>query len=428
MSSQTFGLLGEKLGHSWSPAIHARLGNYSYQLIEKTPHEAQAFILQKKWRGLNVTIPYKKLAAKLANHTSPHVKTLGAANTLVVQNNEIYAENTDVLGFQYLLDTFCAKNFHQDAHQLLSNKKVLVLGTGGASAAVAYVLREVGARVICISRTGVDTYQNLTSRHADAVLLVNTTPVGMYPNCPQSPVDLETLTKLEQLKGIIDIIYNPLTTRLGHFAHKLNLPFANGLSMLVAQALYSSELFLGTTQPKDLIANISHDLKIQKSNICLIGMPGVGKTSVGRLLAHKLKRPFVDLDEAFELSFNAKPSAVIASQGEDAFRAQEHKICAQATKEQGVVIACGGGIVTRSQNYELLKQNGVIVLLERPLEVLDTKGRPLSHTYGLESLAQQRMPLYQSWADVRLTGDTSVTTTEQALETQLKTYFDSQNI
>ena len=242
-----FGLLGRTLGHSWSREIHARLGSAPYALLELEPEEVAPFVREGAWRGLNVTIPYKREAALLADVRSAAVERIGAANTLVrADDGRIVAENTDVLGFAWMLERFCRERLGASAHDALAGEKALVLGSGGASQAVVDALAHtVGARPVVISRTGEETYATLVERHADAVLLVNATPVGMFPRCPASPLPEADLAALAGLRGVLDVVYNPERTGLCLAAERLGLPCESGLAMLVAQALYASELFQG---------------------------------------------------------------------------------------------------------------------------------------------------------------------------------------
>jgi shikimate dehydrogenase len=397
-----FGLLGRRLGHSWSPQIHSRLGSSPYALIEKEPDEVEAFIREGAWEGLNVTIPYKRDAARLADVRSERVERTGAANTLVRRpDGTILADNTDVLGFLWLLSDFCGRHLGRTSAAALGGRKVLVLGSGGASAAVTAALEdEVGAEVRVISRTGDETYATILERHADAVLVVNTTPVGMYPDCPASPLSDEVLGGLPDLLGVVDVVYNPRRTGLCLAAERLGIPSESGLAMLVAQARCSSELFQGTELDEGLVRRITNSLAVRMSNIAFIGMPGVGKTSTGKRLARMLCRPFVDLDDVFTIDNGMTPAEFISERGEDAFRAAETRALARYGKESELVIACGGGVVTRQENRDLLRQNATIVMLERPIDEISDRGRPISQTKGLERLAAERMPLYHDWADV----------------------------
>ena len=398
-----FGLLGRTLGHSWSPAIHTRLGSAPYALFEREPEDVEPFIRTGSWRGINVTIPYKRRALELADEASARARRLGAANTLVRRpDGSIYADNTDYAGFAWMLDRFARRAWGAPATEALAGAPVLVLGSGGASQAVRAALADAGAHVTVISRTGEDTYDNLIERRGDATLVVNTTPVGMYPTCPASPLSERHLDGLAHLRGILDVIYNPLRTGLCLMAEERNVPCESGLAMLVGQAVRSSELFQGRTIPAERMDALLASLRASRLNVALIGMPGSGKSSAGRSLAHLMGRPFVDLDEAIRLSQAESPEDIIRRDGEDAFRAIETAVARDYGARSGMVIACGGGIVTRPENYRLLHQNATIVLIRRPLAALSSEGRPLSASRGVEALAAERTPLYERWADVTI--------------------------
>lgn len=404
----SYGLLGRTLGHSYSPAIHARLGSVPYDLIELEPDELSGFVRNGSWKGLNVTIPYKRDVVALADELSPAVRRLGAANTLVRrEDGSVLADNTDLYGFASLLERFATRSLGAaSARDALAGREVLVLGSGGASRAVCAALGDVGALVSVISRSGDDTYAGLAGRHPRASLVVNATPVGMYPHCPASPLAEETLRALPGLVGVLDVVYNPARTGILLEAERLGIPGDNGLRMLVAQAKRSSELFRSTTIDDALVDAIESSLRASMGNVVLIGMPGVGKTGTGKSLAHQTGRPFIDLDAAMELEYGSSPARIITERGEPAFRALETEVIRSYGMRSGLVIACGGGCVTRKENYDLLHQNGTLVMLDRPVETLSTRGRPLSVERGVEALARERLPLLRRWADMvfRCTG------------------------
>lgn len=398
-----FGLLGRTLGHSWSPRIHTTFGSAPYGLFEREPDELCDFVRNGSWRGINVTIPYKRDVIALADELSERVRRIGAANTLVRQEDgSIFAENTDVLGFNWMLERFAQRANGTSAREAYEGRKVLVLGTGGASAAVCDVLGSLDANAVVISRTGNETYRTLVDRHADATLLVNTTPVGMFPHCPAAPVTEQTLQQLDNLTGIVDVVYNPERTGLCLAADKMGIPSESGLGMLVSQAFFASELFQGTTLDEGLVIAVEDELRRAMRNVILIGMPSCGKTGAGRRLARMASRPFVDLDDSFLVDHGMTPSECILTYGEETFRTLETETAATYGARSGLVIACGGGVVTRPRNYDILHQNGTIVFLDRPLEELTSVDRPLSQSKGIERIAQERMGLYRAWADIVL--------------------------
>ena len=404
LDAAPFGLVGRTLGHSWSRQIHERLGSAPYALHELEPDEVAPFVRDGAWRGLNVTIPYKRLAADLADERSPRVERLGAANTLVRrEDGSILAENTDVLGFVWMLARFCRREQGSSVSEALGSRKALVLGSGGASQAVRLALEEyAGMDVVTVSRSGKETYEGLARRHADAALVVNTTPVGMFPNCPASPLDEATLSALTGLVAVLDVVYNPRRTGLLLAAERLGLPAESGLAMLVAQALYASELFQGRDLDDSLVAEVEGQIRAQTENVVLIGMPGAGKSSCGRALARLLGRPFVDVDEAIALECGRSAAQIIREDGEEAFRAVETEVTGRYAARSGLVLACGGGVVTREENRDLIRQNARVVFLDRPIAELSDDGRPMSQTKGVERLAAERMDAYRSWADVTL--------------------------
>ena len=380
------GLLGRTLGHSYSPQIHSQLGEYVYSLFEKEPEELEVFLKNGDFSGLNVTIPYKKSVIPYLDDLSPIARRLGAVNTVIRREGQLIGHNTDYFGFQSMV-----VQSGLDVH----SKKVLVLGSGGASNTAVAVLEELGANAIVISRTGDNNYGNLYL-HADAALIVNATPVGMYPHVGISPIDLSLFCNLE---GVLDIIYNPARTQLLLDAESRGLVTMNGLWMLVAQAKESAEWFTNSFISDAKIQEIHHILRLQMGNIILIGMPGSGKTTVGKLLAKKLGKVFADADAAIVEKAGMTIPEIFAQQGEAGFRAVETAVLAELGKRSGLVIATGGGCITREQNYPLLHQNGTIFCLDRDVASLPTDGRPLSQTGKLEEMYRIRMPLYDRFAD-----------------------------
>lgn len=387
------GLLGRKLSHSYSPQIHALLGAYSYRLMELEPEAVGPFLKAGAFTGLNVTIPYKKTVIPYLDSLSPEARRLGAVNTILRREGRLIGHNTDYFGFRYLVEKSGLR---------LAGKKALVLGSGGASNTASAVLEELGARVVVISRTGENNYRNL-SRHADAAVIVNATPVGMYPNTGIRPLDLGQFPGLE---GVLDAIYNPARTQILLDAERRGLTAVNGLWMLVAQAKESAQWFTGAPISDDVIAPIHRALRQQMENILLVGMPGCGKTTVGQQLAQELGKKFVDADQALEETTSRKITDILPSQGEAAFRALETQTLADLGKQSGLVIATGGGCVTREENYDLLHQNGTVFWLTRELNKLPTQGRPLSRDLG--QMYARREPMYRRFADAAVSNDGSV--------------------
>ncbi len=381
------GLLGEVLGHSYSPQIHSNLGTYSYCLFEKKPAELEAFLRNGDFHGLNVTIPYKKAVIPYCSELTDRAKALGAVNTLIRQKDgTLLGHNTDYFGFAYMV-----KQSGLD----VAGKKVLVLGNGGASKPVVAVLSALGANPVVISRTGENHYGNL-HLHKDASVLVNCTPVGMYPNVLESPVSLDAFPHLE---GVLDLIYNPQRTQLFMESNRRGLVACNGLSMLVAQAFESAQWFLGESLPESQIETIYRNLKKQAENIILMGMPGCGKSTVGKILSAKTGKTFIDTDGEIERKAGMSIPDIFAREGESGFRARETEILREYGKQSGLVIATGGGWITRAENYPHLHQNGRIFWLQRPVSQLERAGRPLSMGADLEAMYVKRAPLYAQYAD-----------------------------
>lgn len=387
------GLLGEHLTHSYSPQIHALLGEYSYELFEVAPDALADFLRSDRFDCLNVTIPYKRAVVEFCATLSDAARALGSVNTLVRRpDGTLHGENTDLDGFRWLLERNGG---------VQPGEKALVLGTGGASQTVQAVLCAAGAEVTVLSRRGEQNYSTLAA-HADATLVVNATPVGMYPNNGARLIDLDLLP---QCRCVLDLIYNPARTRLLLDAEERKIRCENGLSMLVAQAKRAAELFTGKMIPDAVCTDILRTLEREMHNVILIGMPGCGKTSVGTLLAQRLGRPFFDADAEIERHLGCTIPAFFAREGENAFRAIETQVLAELGKRSGCVIATGGGCVTRPENYELLHQNGTLVWLRRDLSALPVDGRPISRSRALSELYREREPLYRRFADICVEND-----------------------
>ena len=385
------GLLGKKLGHSYSPAIHAMLsGSYTYGLFEKDEAELPAFLRSGDWDGLNVTIPYKKTVIPYLDGLSETARAIGSVNTIVRrEDGSLYGDNTDYDGFLETLRYMCIEP---------AGQKVLVLGSGGASAMACYALKGLGAEPVVISRSGENNYGNL-HLHADAELLVNTTPVGMFPDNGKSPLSLELFP---ELSCVVDFVYNPMRTKLILEAEELDIPHVNGLRMLVGQARRAAEIFTGNSIPLSETGRIMGILERNMQNAVLIGMPGCGKSTLARLLGKALGREVLETDAMIEERTGRSIPDIIRQDGEDAFRRLETEALAEAGKQSGKVISTGGGCITRAENYELLYQNGVIIWIERALPLLAREGRPLSEGADLAEMYRRRAPFYDMFADFRI--------------------------
>ena len=402
-----YGLLGEKLGHSFSPQIHRDLAGYDYQLLPTPPEAVEDLFARRAFQGLNVTIPYKRTVMPLCDEIDPRAAAIGAVNTVVNRNGRLTGYNTDIDGFLYM-----ARRAGVD----MAGKKVVILGSGGTSRTARAAAGELGAReIVTVSRRGEDNYQNL-SRHADAQVLVNTTPVGMYPNWGQSPVSLESFPALE---GVLDVVYNPLRTALLLQAEERGLPCSCGLPMLVAQAKRAAELFTGQNIDDSRAEAVLHGLRGQLTSIVLIGMPGCGKTTVGRALAGKLGRTFVDLDEEIVRRAGTSIPEIFAREGEAGFRERESALVREFGERTGLVVSTGGGVVTRRENYIPLKQNGLLLHLRRDPAALPTDGRPLSQATAPEELWRRRAPLYAAFADGEIDNNGTLAGTLEQIEKEM---------
>ena len=402
-----YGLLGENLGHSFSPQIHSALAGYDYQLYPTPPDAVEELFRQRAFKGLNVTIPYKQAVIPLCDEVDPAAAEIGAVNTIVNRSGKLIGYNTDIDGLLYM-----ARRAGVD----MGGKKVLILGSGGTSRTARAAAKTAGAaEIIVISRGGENNYDNLV-RHADAQVIINTTPVGMYPNCGKAAVSLAQFPKLS---GVLDVVYNPLRTALLMEAEQLGIPCSCGLPMLVAQAKRACELFTGTTIPDSRNEEILHALTAQLRNVVLVGMPGCGKSTVGQALAEKLGKNFVDLDAQIVKTAGKSIPEIFAEGGEPAFRKLESDVVRQFGMMTGCVISTGGGAVTREENYAPLHQNGVIVHLTRDLNLLPKEGRPLSQATAMEEMWQKRAPMYAAFADLVADNNGTLENTLAQIEKEL---------
>ena len=403
------GLLGEKLSHSYSPAIHAELADYEYRLFEKHAEEVEDFIRNGDWDGLNVTIPYKKTVLPFCSQLSDTAKMIGSVNTLVRrEDGSIFGDNTDAYGFEKLLER-CSVD--------PTGKKAVILGSGGASVMANAVLRKLGAReVVTVSRTGENNYQNL-ARYTNADILINTTPVGMFPHTGKSAVEI---TEFDNLSAVIDVIYNPARTELLMDSEQMGIPCTNGLYMLVAQAKRSAEQFADICIADSVIDRIEKKLVSQMLNIILIGMPGSGKSTVSALLAEMTGKKLVEADTEIETDAGMGIQEIFQKEGEPGFRNRENRILNEIGKQSGLVISTGGGCVTRLDNYPALHQNGTIVYITRPIDLLARDGRPLSIGADLQAMFRKRGPLYQAFADITVANEGTPQKTAETILASLR--------
>lgn len=400
MDKKVYGLLGRTLGHSWSVPIHKALGCEDYRLIELEPDELERFLRREDLGGLNVTMPYKRDVMPFCDVIDEGARAIGSVNTLVRRGGKLYGYNTDIDGFLYML---------RRADVSLSGKKVVILGSGGASLTAQAAAKREGAReIVVVSRSGPDNYDSL-DRHAGAQVLVNATPVGMWPNMSGRPVDLSRLPGLE---AVVDVIYNPGRTDLLLQAKRAGLRRSGGLPMLAAQAVRAEELFFDRAVPAEetekIIAQLWHD----RTNLVLVGMPGCGKTTVGRELAALSGRPLIDLDGEIVRRAGRSIPDIFREEGEEAFRELESQALAQVCAQSGQIVATGGGAVLREDNRAALRRTGRVYFLRRDLDLLPRDGRPLSQKGSLEEMYRARRPLYQAAADAVI--DNSVSPEETA--------------
>ena len=383
-----YGLLGRTLGYSFSPQIHKSLGGYSYELFEVEPENLKGFFENTALKGFNVTIPYKKDVIKYCSSLSDAAQKTGSVNTIVRNPDGSFAgHNTDYYGLDYLI---------RSAGFEVSGAKIIILGNGGVSGTVRQLMNDRGAsEVVTISRKGEENYENI-SRHYDAEFVINTTPVGMYPDNGRAVIDI---TEFKSCRGVIDLIYNPIKTRLVMDAENMGIPAEGGLKMLVAQAAGACELFLGSKISDELIEAEYMRILRQVENIILIGMPGCGKSSIGERLAEITGKSFADSDIKIIEQTGRSAEDIICSDGEEYFRRVETAVAKAEGAHTGCVIATGGGVVTREENLDLLRQNGRIVYIKRSLEDLSSDGRPISAANRIEDLFRQRKAAYESWSD-----------------------------
>lgn len=399
------GLIGEKLSHSFSPQIHSHLCDYSYKLFEMSEDEVGQFVRSNKYDSVNVTIPYKKTVMPFLDEISDEAKRIGSVNTIIrTKSGALRGENTDYFGFSYLLEKSGIE---------INGQKVLILGTGGASLTAKTVCADLGAKSITfVSRNGDVNYQNVYEKCADTEVIINCTPVGMYPKNLVSPIELD---RFPALVGVADMIYNPAKTKLLLDAERLGIKNINGLSMLVAQAKRACELFLGEKIENSEIDKICSMIESETGNIILIGMPGCGKSTVAQVLSEITGRELIDTDELIVKNEGRSIPEIFASEGEEHFRACESRVAEQVGKLSGKIISTGGGIITREVNLNSLRQNGTIFFIRRDLDLLSRDGRPLSQGANLEEMYKKRLPLYLTFADYTVDNGTTVKECAEAI-------------
>ncbi len=404
-----YGCIGEHLKHSFSKEIHNCLADYEYQLCEIPKDSLDAFMKHQDFKAINVTIPYKEAVIPYLDSIDEAAKEIGAVNTIVNRNGKLYGYNTDFYGMRMLIS---------HAGIDLQNKKVAVLGTGGTSKTARAVANSLSAReIITVSRTkstDTVTYGELYKNHQDLDVIINTTPLGMFPNNFKKPIDI---TNFPKLSGVIDAVYNPLKTALILDAQKRGIKAEGGLYMLVAQAVLASEIFLDKKYGNEKLDEVFEKIERQKENIILVGMPSSGKSTIGKEIAKRLGRAFYDTDELIAQKSAMTISHIITSLGEEKFRELESDVVNEISKTTGVVIATGGGVVLKDENITALSQNGKIYFLDRPLELLlPTEDRPLTSTKGaLTKKYNERYGIYERVANVKIEASGDINTVTNAV-------------
>lgn len=408
-----YGLIGEKLGHSFSKEIHERLADYEYQLIPLARDEFPRFMTEKKFDGINVTIPYKEEVIPFLDELDDSAEKIGAVNTIVNRSGKLIGYNTDFDGLMYLLEM---NNIE------IKNKTVMILGTGGTSKTITAVCRELGAKMVYkVSRSGgIYLSYEQAEEMDDVQVIFNASPRGMYPHNYEKPFNTTYLPKLE---AVVDVVYNPLNTNLVLMALAQGLNAVGGLEMLVAQAKRAAEIFTDTEIPDRKNGEIYLELCKKLQNIVLIGMPCCGKSTVGRLLADKLQRSLIDIDEEIAKAAGKTIPDIFAAEGENAFRSLEQETLRKFAAQNGLIIATGGGIVKDMKNIQAMQQNGILFFLDRSLDKLENNGgRPLAKSKAdLEQLYRERYPIYDHYCDYKIDNNGSA---EAALAKMLEIIGD----
>lgn len=412
-----YGLIGEKLGHSFSKIIHEKLADYTYELCPLAKDELDAFMTAKQFKAINVTIPYKQDVIPYCDVLDDSAKRIGVVNTIVNRDGKLFGYNTDFAGFLYNLN----------AHGItLKDKKVMICGSGGTCKTVTAVAEYMGAKeILVVSRSKKEnavTYEECI-RHKDVDVVVNASPKGMYSDNGESPLDL---SNFPNCKAVVDVIYNPLKTRLLQQAEQLGMKAVNGLEMLVAQAKFAVEHFLSTEIENDKIDQITLELLKQLTNIVLIGMPSSGKTLTGKALCKYIDKTVVDTDAVIVERSGMSIKEMFARHGEAYFRQWEHDVIEEFSKQNGLIIATGGGAIKNEENIQNLKQNGIVMFIDRDLEhLLVTDDRPLSKdANAVAKLYEERYPLYTKYGDLRVPNNYPMEISQQELDELMNTILE----
>ena len=406
-----YGLIGEKLGHSFSKDIHERIADYTFDLIPLSKEEFKTFMEKKEFTALNVTIPYKKDVIPYLDEMDEHAKAIGAVNTIVNRDGKLKGYNTDFTGFLYMVKKH---NVHMEG------KKVLIIGNGGASAAVQAVVQHesAGSMVIVdvVPGNGAISYDEMFSSHLDAEIIINTSPIGMYPRIGNAPIDISMFHKCE---AVLDVIYNPILTRLCFEAQEMDIKRVNGLEMLIAQAKQSVEFFLDKSIDNQIIDDIYQDMLRERCNIVLIGMPSAGKTTIGKMLENRMQKEFIDLDDIIIEKAGKSIPEIFEESGEAGFRAIETEAAIEVSKLNNKIIATGGGTIKHKVNMDYLRQNGITIFIDRDVDKLISSdpNRPLSKsTDALEKMHAERLPLYQKYAAYVAVNNSDIESTVTEIE------------
>lgn len=409
-----YGLIGEKLGHSFSKAIHERIAPYTYDLCPLSKEAFARFMEQRNFQAINVTIPYKQDVLPYLDEIDEHAQAIGAVNTIVNRNGRLIGHNTDFSGFLYMV---------RHHNIVMKDKKVIVLGNGGASKAIQAVVQheQAGSMVVVdiVASEQTITYEACYAQHTDAHIIINTSPVGMYPNITSTPIDL---SRFPSCTCVMDVVYNPILTKFCFDAQELGMQRVNGLEMLIAQAVYAAEFFLDKTLDETIIDTIFRDLQYQTCNIVLIGMPSAGKTTIGRMLEERLKKPFIDLDDVIVEKAGKSIPEIFEENGEEGFRQLETEAALELSKLCGHVIATGGGTIKKKVNMDYLRLNGITIFIDRDVDKLISSdpNRPLSKSQeALKQMHSERLPLYHKYAEHVVLNNADI---EDTLNQVLKAY------